>query len=125
MSYTLTHLTAELASRPLGLDEARPRFGWRIDSEDRDVLQRAYRVTVSREGEILWDSGLVESAETQWIEYAGKALLPRTEYQWKVVSYAGASSAEAESGFAGGAPSGLATGRRGWPPGPSPSSPST
>ena len=57
MSYTLTHLTTELASRPLGLDEARPRFGWRIDSEDRDVLQRAYRVTVSREGEILWDSG--------------------------------------------------------------------
>ena len=99
MSYTLTHLTTELASRPLGLDEARPRFGWRIDSEDRDVLQRAYRVTVSREGEILWDSGLVESAETQWIEYAGKALLPRTEYQWKVVSYAGASSAEAESAF--------------------------
>ena len=42
MSYTLTHLTTELASRPLGLDEARPRFGWRIDSEDRDVLQRAY-----------------------------------------------------------------------------------
>ena len=99
MSYTLTHLTTELASRPLGLDEARPRFGWRIDSEDRDVLQRAYRVTVSREGEILWDSGLVESAETQWIEYAGKALLPRTEYQWKVVSYAGESSAEAESSF--------------------------
>jgi len=99
MSYILTNLTVELENMPLGLDEARPRFGWRIDSDAKNVKQTAYQVIVKKADEVVWDSGKVESAESQWIEYAGKALEARTAYTWSVKSWGTSGEAEAASSF--------------------------
>ena len=83
MNYAVTHLTVELERAPIVIDEKKPRFGWRIESDGKNVLQTGYRVVV----EGMWDSGYVAGGETQWIEYAGKQLLPRTEYRWTATSY--------------------------------------
>ena len=99
MSYILTNLTVELENMPLGLDEACPRFGWRIDSDAKNVKQTAYQVIVKKADEVVWDSGKVESAESQWIEYAGKALEARTAYIWSVKSWGTSGEAEAASSF--------------------------
>lgn len=40
----LYDLTTEYKREPLGLDEAQPRFGWKLDSDRQDTLQTAYRL---------------------------------------------------------------------------------
>ena len=80
----LYDLTTEYKREPLGLDEAQPRFGWKLDSDRQDTLQTAYRLQLSCGGESVWDSGRVESAQSILIEYLGPNLTPRTEYNWTV-----------------------------------------
>lgn len=84
-------LTVEHRRQPVGIDVARPRFGWQIATADSGVVQTSYRIIVasSREkinankGDI-WDSGTVKSDSSQWVGYRGKALQPNREYFWKV-----------------------------------------
>ena len=45
------NLTCESRVNPLGLDEKNPRFGWQLESSERDVLQTGYRIRVFREAE--------------------------------------------------------------------------
>mgnify|MGYP000326169985 CR=1 FL=1 len=35
----LYDLTTEYKREPLGLDEAQPRFGWKLDSDQQDTVQ--------------------------------------------------------------------------------------
>lgn len=39
---TCTGLTCEYRIDPVGIDETRPRLGWRLESDRADVLQTAY-----------------------------------------------------------------------------------
>ena len=84
MIFSLKDLTVELAKTPLGLDEPAPRFAWKMESGGA-ARQKSYDISVSCEaGEIFWQSGIIESADSAWIEYAGKPLLPSTRYVWAV-----------------------------------------
>ena len=80
----LYDLTIEYKHEPLGLDEVQPRFGWKLESDSHDTLQTAYRLQLLCDGESVWDSGRVESAQSILIEYLGPNLTPRTEYDWTV-----------------------------------------
>jgi alpha-L-rhamnosidase len=55
-----------------------------LESERRNERQRAYRVVVRTEGDVLWDSGRVESDRSVHVVYAGKPLLSHTECRWQV-----------------------------------------
>ncbi|GAB3932449.1 alpha-L-rhamnosidase [Micromonospora vulcania] len=86
---TVTGLTTERASEPIGLDVAKPRLGWRIESAARGVLQESYQVRVATSTDRLgnpdvWDSGRVRSRESTLVAYAGPQLRPRTRYVWQV-----------------------------------------
>lgn len=103
----LYDLTIESMTEPLGIDEAQPRFGWKLESDHNDTLQTAYRLTVSN-GAVLWDSGRVESAQSIFVDYAGPALAPRTAYTWEVTVWdnhgeTAAASAKFETGLLSGA----------------------
>lgn len=81
----VTDLTVEYVETPLGIDTEMPRFGWQIAyTEDvRDVVQTAYRIEVTDEGgNMVWDTGKVESGDSQNIPYSGSALKPVTRYMW-------------------------------------------
>ncbi|MBR5010856.1 MAG: hypothetical protein IKY06_09455, partial [Clostridia bacterium] len=80
---TLYDLTAEYKTEPLGLDEAQPRFSWKLRSDIPNTAQNAFRLTVSGGGEV-WDTGKVESGQSIIIEYAGAGLKPCTQYEWRV-----------------------------------------
>lgn len=88
---TLTDLTVEGRKAPLGLDERCPRFGWKIVSDKKNVLQKSYRLLVATsldklsndEGDV-WDSGTVRSDSSQWVGFKGRRLSPDTDYYWKV-----------------------------------------
>ena len=86
---TAVGLTTERATDPIGLDVARPRLGWRIESADRGVIQESYQVRVATSPTHLddadvWDSGRVRTRQSTLVPYAGPALQPRTRYAWQV-----------------------------------------
>ncbi len=84
-------LTCEYAADPLGLDVARPRFSWVLQSSQRAQLQSAFRVLVASSKEHLaanrgdkWDSGRVASAQSVNVPYEGRALASGERSWWKV-----------------------------------------
>ena len=89
---TIDHLTVEgRRSGTLGLDEQSPRFGWQIQSKANDIRQQSYRIIVAstadkakeRTGDV-WDSGVITSDCSQWIEYGGSPILPNQPFYWCV-----------------------------------------
>ena len=81
---TITNLRTEYRENPLGVDEARPRLMWQLESNERAQRQTAYRVLVASTAENLqadegdlWDTGKVDSPQTIHIEYDGKPLQSR------------------------------------------------
>jgi alpha-L-rhamnosidase len=84
-------LQCEYLENPLGIDTARPRLSWRLESDERGQKQTAYQLLVAgnaaelaaNHGD-LWDSGKVASDESVQIEYAGKPLGSRQQCFWKV-----------------------------------------
>ena len=53
-------LTIEYRKNPIGIDE-KPRFSWKLESEKQDVVQTSYQIQVVSGGQLMWDSGRVES----------------------------------------------------------------
>ncbi len=67
---------------PQGIDVANPRFSWKLFSQTIDEKQSAYQLEVTKAdgGEVLWNSGRVESDQQLYIRYGGEPLAPATEY---------------------------------------------
>ncbi len=88
----LTNLRCEYRIDPLGIDVARPRLSWMIESARRGERQTAYQVLVASTPEKLaedqgdlWDSGKVASNQSTGTVYQGRPLRSRTLCYWKVM----------------------------------------
>lgn len=93
-------LKTEYKKDPLGIDAEHPRFSWKIESDNRNVLQTAYRIVAKSGDKIIWDTGLIEEGESQHIRYAGEALKSRQKVTWTVEVTAGDETATSdEAGF--------------------------
>jgi alpha-L-rhamnosidase len=87
---SVSGLKAERLTNPMSLDTPTPRLGWVIESTQNDVMQTEYHIIVASteqkaealEGD-LWDVQ-VQSDQSQWVEYGGKALRPDTRCYWRV-----------------------------------------
>ncbi|MBD3174851.1 MAG: rhamnosidase, partial [Armatimonadia bacterium] len=81
-------LECEATTEPLGIDTPQPRFSWHMDDDRRGAHQTAYQVVVGRtadpEGDVVWDTGRVESSDCVGIEYDGAPLEPMARYYWTV-----------------------------------------
>ncbi len=84
-------LTVEHRTDPLGVDAARPRFGWYLAATARGRRQSAYQILVASSADRLrdgradvWDSGRVDSANSVAVRYEGPELSPSTRYFWTV-----------------------------------------
>lgn len=98
-------LRCEYRNAPMGADNPAPLFSWRVQSDERGVCQRAYRILVASCAEKLtpdsadmWDSGRIESPRSVGIAYAGKKLESSTYYYWRVDVWTDDESAAACSG---------------------------
>src|SRR5437660_1455495 len=74
-------LRCEYRSNPIGIDAAKPRLSWTLESSRRGERQTAYQVLVCEDEQDLktdhgglWDSGKIHSDQTAQIVYAGKPL---------------------------------------------------
>lgn len=83
--------TVEHRTNPLGVDAARPRFGWRMRSAARGRSQGTYRILVASSPDRLttaradlWNSGRVLSSDSVAVRYKGKPLSASTRYHWTV-----------------------------------------
>jgi alpha-L-rhamnosidase len=82
---SVSGLTAERQTNPLGLATARPAFAWQLRGEGRGREQSAYQLVVTRaDGTGVWDSGEVHSSASANVPYGGPALESGTKYAWKV-----------------------------------------
>ena len=89
-----TGLRTESQTDPLAVESAHPRLSWLLEAArpgDTAKSQSAYRILVASSAPALardhgdvWDSGVVRSAATIQIPYAGKPLDSGGEYWWKV-----------------------------------------
>lgn len=69
---------------PIGIDEKKPRFSWKLQSKISGTVQTAYRIIVRSDSDTVWDSGKVTSDRSICIEYDGRSLSAMTKYSWQV-----------------------------------------
>lgn len=98
----LTRLKVNSQNRPC-VDET-PYFSWVITSNKRNVMQTSYHITVTGPEEVMWDSGVVESDKSIFVEYSGKPLKSLCDYIWTVevtdnTGERAAASSSFETGF--------------------------
>lgn len=84
--FDITGLNVNGMPRPLGTDQIPPVFGWQMEAEGNDRFQKAYQIIVKEEqgGEVLWDTGRIETPVSNAIRYQGDELKPCTRYIWEV-----------------------------------------
>ncbi len=66
-------------TNPVGIDDSALFFSW-----EPETLQTAYKIVVSRDGEAVWDSGIVRSDKTIQIPYRGDELADATRYDYRI-----------------------------------------
>lgn len=88
---TIDHLICEYRRNPLGIDIAKPRLGWQLQTSRRGARQTAYHLLAATTPERLstgqtdlWDSGKVDSDRSAQVSYGGSRLLSRQRVYWKV-----------------------------------------
>jgi len=86
-----THLHCEFTENPMGVDMAKPRMYWWVESETSGQKQTAYQIlvascldTLDQESGDLWDSGKIESNQTTHVRYQGKSLASSQQVFWKL-----------------------------------------
>lgn len=88
---SLAELKCENLVNPLGIDNASPRFSWKMQGQELKSGQASYEIQVASDsiqltrGEAdLWDSGKVKSDASVMAPYQGKTLDSRTLCYWRV-----------------------------------------
>ena len=81
-------LRTEYRNNPVGLTDKHPRFSWKIESDEKNTVQKSYHIVVKeqcREGEkVVWDTGIKEEETSVLIFYQGEKLNPETFYTVEV-----------------------------------------
>ena len=96
-----------------GITTPTPKFGWIVNSPEKNDNQVAYRILVSSkpldrgaDTADMWDSGKVASDASVNVPYAGKPLVSNHTYYWKVQTWC---KRDGQSGWS--APMAFATGK--------------
>ena len=83
---TISKLTCDYMTRPLGYDFDRPTLGWVTTSDAVNGVQTGYQIQVCRDGDfehIEADTGMVDSSLSAGVRLE-MPLQPRTRYTWRV-----------------------------------------
>ena len=84
---------------PIGIGDPAPRFSWKILSDEKNVVQTAYRICVSEGDDLLFDTGIVEKDLSQNIIYGGAPLISRMQLTVYVHVWTSAGETSAQSSF--------------------------
>ncbi len=88
---TITNLTCEYQTNPMGIDIQHPRMSWQIQSDHRGTHQAAFQVMIAANEmdfsdgtTLVWDSGRIESDQSIHFPYTGPPLKSGQRVFWKV-----------------------------------------
>jgi alpha-L-rhamnosidase len=87
---TISNLTCEYQTNPLGIDVPQPRLSWQMHREQRGAHQTAWQILVAATetglsgGELVWDSGKVETDQSTQVVYRGPTLTAGQRVYWQV-----------------------------------------
>ena len=88
---SVTDLRCEDLINPLGIDVAKPRLSWRMESDDNGAAQTAYQILCATDPKLLkegkadlWDSGKVKSDASRLVKYDGKDISRGMPVYWTV-----------------------------------------
>ncbi|WP_160559745.1 alpha-L-rhamnosidase [Parablautia muri] len=102
----ISRIFVEYQKEPIGLDEKKPRFSWQIEAKEKNTVQTACRIRVRTKEEEVWDSGRLETDNSQGIAYGDTGLsksaelLPCREYMVRVTVWDNhGNKAEETTGF--------------------------
>ncbi|PZQ90866.1 MAG: alfa-L-rhamnosidase [Leifsonia xyli] len=76
-----TELRTDYLVEPIGLGTTEPRLFWTCAG---GLAQTAYRIVAHRAGELVWDTGRVDSPRMTGIPWEGAALGSRDRIEWSV-----------------------------------------
>lgn len=82
-------LTCEHKVNPMGIDNVKPRFSWKVYGTGNSIMQTAYSIRVSTDikfssDKIVWQTGKVETDESILQMYKGTGLKSGQRYYWQV-----------------------------------------
>jgi alpha-L-rhamnosidase len=83
-------VVSEGFENPIGFYDATPTFSWQLPADGSVKAQTGYHIVAATSAKRLvgkadlWDSGKVESDQSVWIPYAGKALTSGQGVHWRV-----------------------------------------
>ncbi len=87
----VAELVCEYLTNPIGIDVVKPRFSWKIKSDETDMMQSAYEIRVAKspanlnkKSTLIWSSGKVGSDQSVNVEYNGRPLKSMERAYWKV-----------------------------------------
>lgn len=87
----IVNLRCEHLENPLGIDQPRPRFSWKLTSNKNGTGQKAFQLLVASDVSLLkpgkadlWDSEKVESSSSVLVTYRGADLSSGSMAYWKV-----------------------------------------
>ncbi|GAB3427363.1 alpha-L-rhamnosidase [Niabella aquatica] len=87
----VNELTCEYTTNPVGINCLKPRLSWKLKTNQKGILQTAYRIRVASsisglaKGEgIEWDTKNVISGQSAYVAYNGKELKSKQRYFWQV-----------------------------------------
>lgn len=88
---TISSLSCEYQTNPLGIDVPQPRLSWQMQSDQRGACQTAYQLLAAASEsdltggrELLWDTGKVETDQSIHVAYEGPTLVSGQRVFWKV-----------------------------------------
>ena len=87
LTMRLRDVRVEYRENPIGLDVRKPRFSWKLDTEEYNTIQTAYQIYITyydkadKKEIVAWNSGKVESDQSVLVEYSGGALQAETQYK--------------------------------------------
>lgn len=83
----VSELKCEYIKNPIGIGERKPRFGWIVDSDMKNIIQKTYELQVALDEnftKLVWDTGRVEASDSVHVTYDGETLVSSQRYYWRV-----------------------------------------
>ena len=83
----ITGLRTEDYRNPVGIDKSTIHFSWQLQSEQRGVMQTNYSIQIATDaafGNVVWESGTVNSDQSVYVEASGFTPAAQTRYYWRV-----------------------------------------
>lgn len=83
---SLSDLSVEYFTNPIGIDDSNPRLSWKIESNHQNTQQTGYQIQVSETSDfsdVIWDTDQVDSGQSIHIMYKGPDLESRKRYYWR------------------------------------------